>query len=60
MIDRSFAIRRNLKFIDLAYLYLGKLNTAQNAAVNLTILDEDIPQLYCYGSGSRFRCGYGC
>ena len=41
MIDCSFAIRRNLKFIDLAYLYLGKLNSAQNAAVNLTILDED-------------------
>jgi IclR family transcriptional regulator, KDG regulon repressor len=41
MIDCSFAIRRNLKFIDLAYLYLGKLNTAHNTAVNLTILDED-------------------
>jgi IclR family KDG regulon transcriptional repressor len=41
MIDCSFAIRRNLKFIDLAYLYLGKLNASQNAAVNLTILDED-------------------
>jgi DNA-binding IclR family transcriptional regulator len=41
MIDCSFAIRRNLKIIDLAYLYLGKLNTAQNTAVNLTILDED-------------------
>jgi IclR family KDG regulon transcriptional repressor len=41
MIDCSFAIRRNLKFIDLAYLYLGKLNAAHNAAVNLTILEED-------------------
>jgi IclR family transcriptional regulator, KDG regulon repressor len=41
MIDCSFAIRRNLKIIDLAYFYLGKLNTAQNTAVNLTILDED-------------------
>jgi DNA-binding IclR family transcriptional regulator len=41
MIDCSFAIRRNLKIIDLAYLYLGKLNAAQNTAVNLTILDED-------------------
>jgi len=41
MVDCSFAIRRNLKFIDLAYLYLGKLNSAYNAAVNLTILDED-------------------
>jgi IclR family transcriptional regulator, KDG regulon repressor len=41
MIDCSFAIRRNLKFIDLAYLYLGKLNSTQNTAVSLTILDED-------------------
>jgi DNA-binding IclR family transcriptional regulator len=41
MIDCSFAIRRNLKFIDLAYLHLGKLNAAQNTAVNLTILDSD-------------------
>jgi IclR family KDG regulon transcriptional repressor len=41
MIDCSFAIRRNLKFIDLAYLYLGKLNAEKNAAVNLTILDGD-------------------
>jgi hypothetical protein len=41
MIDCSFAIRRNLKFIDMAYLYLGKLNLAHRAAVNLTILDED-------------------
>lgn len=41
MIDCSFAIRRNLRFIDLAYFYLGKLNTAENAAVNLTILDTD-------------------
>ncbi len=41
MIDCSFAIRRNLKFIDFAYLYLGKLSTTQNAAVNLTILDDD-------------------
>jgi IclR family KDG regulon transcriptional repressor len=41
MIDCSFAIRRNLRFIDLAYLYLGKLNAAENAAVNLTIIDAD-------------------
>jgi IclR family transcriptional regulator, KDG regulon repressor len=41
MVDCSFAIRRNLKFIDLAYLYLGKLNSAYNTAANLTILDED-------------------
>jgi len=41
MIDCSFAIRRNLKYIDLAYLYLGRLNSTQKAAVILTILDED-------------------
>jgi IclR family transcriptional regulator, KDG regulon repressor len=41
MIDCGFAIRRNLKFIDLAYLYLGKLNASHDAAANLTILDED-------------------
>jgi IclR family transcriptional regulator, KDG regulon repressor len=41
MIDCSFAIRRNLKFIDLSYLYLGKVNAAHNTAVNLTILDAD-------------------
>jgi IclR family KDG regulon transcriptional repressor len=41
MIDCSFAIRRNLRFIDLGYLYLGKLNAAENAAVNLTIIDAD-------------------
>lgn len=41
MIDCSFAIRRNLKFVDLAYCYLAKLNAAHNTAVNLTILDSD-------------------
>lgn len=41
MIDCSFAIRRNLRFIDLAYLYLGKLNATENTAVNLTVLDTD-------------------
>ena len=41
MIDFSFAVRRNLRFIDLAYLYLGKINTAFSAAVNLAILDVD-------------------
>lgn len=41
MIDCSFAIRRNLKFINLAYLYLGKLNAAQSVAVNLTVVDGD-------------------
>jgi IclR family transcriptional regulator, KDG regulon repressor len=41
MIDCSAAIRRNLKFIDLSYLYLGKINAAHNTAVNLTILDVD-------------------
>jgi DNA-binding IclR family transcriptional regulator len=41
MIDCSLAIRRNLKFIDLSYLYLGKINASHNTAVNLTILDVD-------------------
>ncbi len=41
MIDCSFAIRRNLKIVDLAYLYLGKVNSAEKVAVNLTILEED-------------------
>jgi DNA-binding IclR family transcriptional regulator len=41
MIDFSLAVRRNLRFIDLAYLYLGKINTAFSAAVNLAILDVD-------------------
>lgn len=41
MIDCGFAIRRNLKFVDLAYLYLGKLNASQNVAANLTILEGD-------------------
>jgi IclR family transcriptional regulator, KDG regulon repressor len=41
MIDFSFAVRRNLHFVDLAYLYLGKINTAFSAAVNLAILDVD-------------------
>jgi DNA-binding IclR family transcriptional regulator len=39
MIDCSFAVRRNLKFIDLAYLHLSKLNSAERVAVNLTVLD---------------------
>ena len=41
MIDCSFAIRRNLKIVDLAYLYLGKVNSAEKVAVNLTVLEED-------------------
>jgi IclR family KDG regulon transcriptional repressor len=41
MIDCGFAIRRNLKIVDLAYLYLGKVNSAEKVAVNLTILEED-------------------
>lgn len=41
MLDYSYAIRRDLKFIDFAYLSLSKLSKEQNQSVYLTVLDAD-------------------
>lgn len=41
MIDYNFAIRRNLKFIDFAYLSLSKLCKEQNQSVYLAVMDGD-------------------
>ena len=41
MIDYNFAIRRSLKFIDLAYLSLSKLSKEQNQSVYLAVMDGD-------------------
>lgn len=41
MLDFNYAIRRELKFIDFAYLSLSKLIKEQNESVYLTVLDAD-------------------
>ena len=41
MLDFNYAIRRNLKFIDFAYLSLSRLSKEQNQSVFLTALDAD-------------------
>jgi len=41
MLDYNFAIRRNLKFIDFAYLSLSKLSKAQKESVYLAVKDGD-------------------
>jgi DNA-binding IclR family transcriptional regulator len=41
MLDYNFAIRRNLKFIDFAYLSLSKLSKEQNESVYLSVMDGD-------------------
>jgi IclR family KDG regulon transcriptional repressor len=41
MLDYNFAIRRNLKFIDFAYLSMSKLSKAQNESVYLSVQDGD-------------------
>jgi len=41
MLDYNFAIRRNLKFIDFAYLSLSKLSKEQNESVYLAVIDGD-------------------
>ena len=41
MLDYNFAIRRNLKFIDFAYLSLSKLSKEQNESVYLAVKDGD-------------------
>jgi IclR family KDG regulon transcriptional repressor len=41
MMDYNFAVRRALKFIDLAYLSLSKLSKEQKESVYLSIMDGD-------------------
>ncbi|MGD9118622.1 MAG: IclR family transcriptional regulator [Dehalococcoidia bacterium] len=41
MLDYNFAIRKNLKFIDFAYLSLSKLSKKQRASVYLAVKDND-------------------
>jgi DNA-binding IclR family transcriptional regulator len=41
MLDFNYAVRRNLKFIDLAYLAMSKLSKEQNASVYMAALDAD-------------------
>jgi len=41
MLDFNYAIRRELKFIDFAYLSLSRLVKEQNESVYLTVLDAD-------------------
>lgn len=40
-LDFTCAIRKNFKFIDIAYLYLSKLSKARNISAYLAILDSD-------------------
>lgn len=42
MLDFNYAIRRNLKFIDFAYLSLSKLSKEYNVSSFLSILDADM------------------
>lgn len=41
MLDYNFAIRRNLNFIDFAYMSLSKLSKAQNESAYLAVKDGD-------------------
>ena len=41
MLDFNYAVRRNLKFIDLAYLAMSKLTKEQNQSVYMAALDAD-------------------
>ncbi len=41
MLDFNYAIRRNLKFVDLAYLSLSKLSKEQGQSVYMAALDAD-------------------
>jgi IclR family KDG regulon transcriptional repressor len=41
MLDFSYAVRRNLKFIDFAYLSLNKLAKEQHLSTFLTVVDAD-------------------
>jgi len=42
MLDYNYAIRKNLKFIDFAYLSLSKLSRELNESVYLAVLDADM------------------
>ncbi len=42
LLDFSFAIRKNLRFLDLAYLSLSKLCKEQNESVYMGLLDADM------------------
>jgi len=41
MLDFNYAVRRNLKFIDLAYLAMSRLSKEQNQSVYMAALDAD-------------------
>jgi DNA-binding IclR family transcriptional regulator len=42
MLDFNYAIRRNLKFIDFAYLSLSKVSKEQNVSTFLAVMDADM------------------
>jgi DNA-binding IclR family transcriptional regulator len=42
MLDFNYAIRRNLKFIDFAYLSLSKISKEYNVSTFLSVLDADM------------------
>jgi DNA-binding IclR family transcriptional regulator len=41
MLDFSYAIRRNIKFIELAYLYLSRMSRDLNVSAYISVLDAD-------------------
>jgi len=41
MLDFNYAVRRNLKFIDLAYMAMSRLSKEQNQSVYMAALDAD-------------------
>jgi DNA-binding IclR family transcriptional regulator len=40
-LEFTYAIRKNIKFIELAYLYLSKLSKARNISAYISVLDTD-------------------
>lgn len=40
-LDFAYAIRKNIKFIELAYLYLSKISKVRNISAYISILDAD-------------------
>jgi DNA-binding IclR family transcriptional regulator len=40
-LDFTFAIRKNFKFVDLAYLYLSRLSKIHNISAYISVLDAD-------------------
>ncbi len=41
LLDFSYAIRKNIKFVELAYLYLGRMSNALKVSAYISVLDSD-------------------